>query len=151
MDIMRTESLMYSPSKVEEAFLPYWKLADSESNCKAVGISYEGLSLSVDGTDVDRGLIAKRLYELFGDAKIMITIRNQFGILSSLYDEFIRTLGCYFSFDEFLEAQYWRFHSGLFSQVFYYDLSLVSGYKSHRVNWLKLGLWDSCKPCFISS
>ena len=29
--------------------------------------------------------------------------------------------------------------------------ALVSGYKSHRVNWLKLGLWDSCKPCFISS
>ena len=33
----------------------------------------------------------------------------------------------------------------------HYLESLVSGYKSHRVNWLKLGLWDSCKPCFISS
>ena len=35
--------------------------------------------------------------------------------------------------------------------AFSYMAPLVSGYKSHRVNWLKLGLWDSCKPCFISS
>ena len=36
-----------------------------------------------------------------------------------------------------------------FFQDFWYFFPLVSGYKSHRVNWLGLRLWDSCRLCRI--
>lgn len=113
---------MYSLSRVEEVFYPHLNLADSSDRYKAVGISYEGLVFSPDGGDVDRTLIAKRLHQLFGNAKIIITVRNQFSFIRSLYNELVKHVGCYLSFNQFLEAHYWRFYTYLFHQIFYYDL-----------------------------
>ena len=121
-DVMLMDSLAYSHSKVEAVLAPYFDLADSRDEYKAVGLSYEGLCFSADGTNADRGLIAERLWRVFGDARIIITIRNQFGFIRSLYSEFIKQMGCYLSFNQFLEAHYWRFDTYLFHQLFYYDL-----------------------------
>ena len=41
--------------------------------------------------------------------------------MSSLYSECIR-IGCYLSFDQFLEAHYWRFHQYMFHQLFYLNI-----------------------------
>lgn len=121
IDMLCKDSLNYRNSEVKKVFAPYLEQADRSDKCKAVGISYESLSFSFDGGSADRGLIAKRLYDLFGEAKIIITIRNQFDFIQSLYNESIR-VGSYLSFDQFLEANYWRFYTYLFSQIYYYDI-----------------------------
>jgi hypothetical protein len=121
VDLIRKESFAYSSRDIQKVFEPYFEKMNSNGKYKAVGISCEELCFSFDGTGVDRALIAERLKELFGEAKILITIRNQFDFIRSLYSESIK-LGCYFSFDEFLKAHYWRFHTYLFHQIYYYPL-----------------------------
>jgi len=121
LNIMTMDNLMYDSTEVEKVLKPRFDLADANGKYKAVGISHEGLTFSIDGSRVDRVLIAERLKKIFGDAKILITItiRNQSGFMQSMYNECVKQTGCYFSFNEFLEAQYWRFYKGMFSQLFY--------------------------------
>jgi hypothetical protein len=122
IDIMQKSEILYSASRAKKIFDPYLEKANSSDKYKAVGISYEGLCLSADGGQVDNKLIACRLKEIFGNAKIIITIRNQFDFLQSFYNQMIKTNGCYFSFHEFLEANYWRFYIYLFHQLYYFEL-----------------------------
>lgn len=121
VDILRKDSFAYSEADIEQIFAVQFEIAESQAQCRAVGISYEDISFSLDGSYVDRALIAQRLHRLFGNAKIIIMIRNQFDFIRSLYSESIK-LGCFFSFKQFLEAHYWRFYTYLFHQLYYYDL-----------------------------
>lgn len=121
IDILRKDSLTYCPRKVEKTFGPYLEKAEQDPRCRAVGISYEDLSFFADGGTVDRGLVAERLRLLLGEAKVIIVVRNQFDFIRSLYSESLRG-GCYFSFQQYLEAHYWGFYSYLFNQIFYHRM-----------------------------
>lgn len=119
IDVVLKNSITYEPWKVNEVVKRHLDLAEADPRCGAVGIATENLSLWYDGGHADPGLVAERLREAFGDARILMTVRNQFGLIRSLYAQFIRS-GGYLSFDEFLEANYWGFYAYLFPQLLFY-------------------------------
>ncbi len=121
IDILLKDSLGYNPQTTKDKFLPYLKKTESDPNFKVTGISYEEFSFSFDGTHTDRGLVAKRLKNILGDAKIIILVRNQLDFIRSFYSETIKG-GCFFSFEDFLQAHYWRFYTYFFHQLFYHKM-----------------------------
>ena len=119
IDVVLKDSITYESSKVNDVVKRHLDMADANSQYRAVGVATENLSLWYDGGHADPRLVAERLREAFGDAKIMITVRNQFGLIRSLYAQFVRS-GGYLSFDQYLEANYWGFYSYLFPQILFY-------------------------------
>lgn len=69
---------------------------------------------------VDPYLIARRLKDCFGDAKIIIVIRNQLEILKSMYVEYVHE-GFVYSFSDFIKAGFWYYHTHFLPSLFYYE------------------------------
>lgn len=64
-------------------------------------------ALSAEG-GADRREIARRLYELFSPAKVLIVLRSQTSMLKSLYLHAVKSAGETGSFDQWLEGTYGR-------------------------------------------
>jgi hypothetical protein len=125
-NVWRQDSLTYNGvhNKLDlDTFMANMNLSNTG---KTIVVSEEGLS---GGGFADRGLVATRLKELFGPAKILITIRNQFTCLPSLHTHYYRKkLISMLQFERWLELV---MHSSNFStmtqqwmlrQYLYHDL-----------------------------
>jgi len=85
-DIMFTDDLYYNKDKHINYFGEF-------SSHKSVLFSHEALSGFIHFIDItNRSLVAHRLYNI-GFSKIIITIRNQFEAIESLYSEYIKIGG----------------------------------------------------------
>jgi hypothetical protein len=89
------------------------------SNNEIFLLSYEGFIFRRDNNP-DRLLVARRLKALFGDAKILIVLRNQFDFIKSIYNQSVKA-GMFFSFNKFLD--YFLNNNPTFiSLLNYYDM-----------------------------
>lgn len=119
--ITREDSLSFNPSKLQPLFergvRPYLK------HDKITALSYEGLAYHMM---VDAGLVAKRLWEIFGPAKIVITIRNQPDLIASLYLHVCRAElnrgRPIMSFEEWLGEEFRNRRRSIFQTVRFYQL-----------------------------
>ncbi len=86
-NVWRLDSLAYDGEENKKKLETFFSETEFPENGNPVLISEEGLSGALLA---DRGLVATRLKELFGQAKILITIRSQFTCVPSLYGHYSR-------------------------------------------------------------
>jgi hypothetical protein len=100
-------------------------LSDRDDAHLVTVLSDEGLSAS---GGADRTLIARRLFEAFGDARILITVRRQVDALESYYAEYLRRVSAesglrYYSFPQWIQSCYVKYgrprRAGMRKQFFY--------------------------------
>ena len=92
-------------SKIIDHFAQIQEQAE-QKDYKAFGASSEHLCISVTSDSIETEEKAARLAEVFGaEANILVFIRNQAGLIKSLYRESIRT-GYAGTFDEFVRYLY---------------------------------------------
>jgi hypothetical protein len=122
--IMR-ESVRYNPQKLKK-FVD--DLRQKENNNSSIVLSDE---ICVSATKArDKGLVARRLKEVFAPCKIVITIRNQLDILKSAYisggrlfkDTPPQLMGCAMSFEDWLEMSYRNLNRSYIGNVDYFPV-----------------------------
>jgi hypothetical protein len=107
--LIMEESTIYDPAPLKE-YLEAFTVEDAGK--KIIAVSDE-IMVSVSKVR-DKGIVAQRLKEVFGECKILVNIRNQFEILKSTYINGCRLLttvpgkyrGRFVGFEDWLEYSY---------------------------------------------
>lgn len=104
--LLVSDEVLYTKNEVLEKFKESLNNNNTGiiSNRKSNVISHEGMLNSCIG---DNGLKAKRAYELFPQAKIIVVIRNQLDVLRSLYDMHPRAPMSGVAFNKVLSIKDW--------------------------------------------
>ena len=95
------DGLLYDDEAVAEEFRREIELLQKQNPGKVFMLSDENLCFYRE-LNQDRMLVAKRLFDIFGPARILITIRRQDRLICSLYQQTIQG-GSYMSFSKFLD------------------------------------------------
>lgn len=119
VDILGKDQIEFDVDSVKKVLEEEISKRSKNENDKPVVFSRESISITIDNR-TDRVVLAERLFNIFGSAKIIIVIRNQFSFLSSKYIETVKG-GMYISFSDFLETSWSDFHRSLFPQLKYYE------------------------------
>ncbi len=90
IDLRYRNSISYNETKVKQDFEKYFKQAKESDIIRTVGISNENYSFQWNyGIDIEEK--AKRLKNIFGEGtKILVVLREQIDLISSLYKEQVR-------------------------------------------------------------
>lgn len=105
IDLRYRNRLVYDACAVKEKFQKYFDLAQEDKRYHAVGLSSENMCFQFN-YGVDTYEKARRLHEIFGtDTSILLIVRDQKSLLTSLYKEMIRQ-GYSDTFSDFLEYTY---------------------------------------------
>lgn len=127
-DLRLSKDFMYNATRVQRVFREEFLNAETLGR-QAVGLSSESMSFTMHH-DVDVTQKAARLHQIFGEGtRVVIVIRNQVELLTSLYREYV-ICGISLDFQDFVEAIYfnqfrsflhdldfWKMH-GLYADLF---------------------------------
>jgi len=101
-ELIESSEFLYDEKFCIQAFNKHFKLAKSSSGIKAVGISHELLTNSINGR-VDIAERARRIAKIFNyKAEIIMIIRNQFDWIRSFYAGLVVEGGITLDFEKFL-------------------------------------------------
>ena len=98
------------------------KVKEGLNGKRVAVISYEALTENISYIPADRKLIAQRLYNVFGESKIIITIRNQLDMIVSAWAETAAKLARYKPFKIWLIEQNNNFYRGILYRLKYFEL-----------------------------
>lgn len=105
IDLRYRNRLVYDARAVKDKFQKYFDIAQEDKRYHAVGLSSENMCFQYN-YGVDTYEKARRLHEIFGtDTSILLVVRKQKSLLTSLYKELIRQ-GYSGTFSDFLEYTY---------------------------------------------
>lgn len=132
IDLRYKTRFAYDPAHTKAVFDKYFRQANDDKNIHAVGISNENFCFNWHG-GIDVVEKAARLKDIFGDGtKILFVLRNQKGLIESMYKETVR-FGYAGSFPDYLEYLWTYkdrnfFHEFCFNNIYklYADLFNVS-------------------------
>ena len=123
--LIRLESLVYDPSALKQYLSS--KIFNGNGAAENVVILSEEMLVSYSKVR-DKGMVARRLLDVFPTAKIIITIRNQFEILKAAYLSRGRVLeyipsrysGLHVTFDEWLQLSYRNIENSYLGHIDYF-------------------------------
>jgi hypothetical protein len=123
--LIMQESLVYDPAELKELLKK--ELSKQTDDSKKIILLSEELLVSCTKTR-DKGLVARRLKEVFQPAKVLFTIRNQFETLKSAYLTRGRVLlyvperysGLHVTLDEWLEVSYKNLERSYLGHIDYF-------------------------------
>jgi hypothetical protein len=121
-DLRLAKDFMYDEARVRGVFETEFARAEKAGK-RAVGLSSESMSFTMHH-DVDVTQKAARLHRIFGEGtRVLIVVRNQVNLLTSLYREYVIS-GMALDFHDFVEAIYFnQFRS------FLHDLDFLKMYR----------------------
>lgn len=116
----------FSPKRAQEILVNSIKSNKSQSASKTIIISSEDLAGHPYSGAYNREEIAKRISQAFPEAKILITIRNQYDAIYSIYNTMVR-LGYLGKINDMLNEEFWirpGFNKSFFDYYKIYQLYL---------------------------
>jgi hypothetical protein len=115
-EILRRSVLNYDAAEIKRRVESCLAAAENRRDgIKVVGLSSEELT---GFPYVDLTIIAERLREIFGDAQVIVVVRNQIDLITSFYAECLKG-GFFGNLDSFLEYHYWNRVNGLLPSLEY--------------------------------
>jgi len=102
LDILTKSELEYDHETVTGGFQDEIAVLRKQKPGKVFVFSHEALTYRTESFTTDMAEIARRLHDIFGEAKIVITIRRQDEMFCSLYQQAVQG-GCYVSFSNYLD------------------------------------------------
>ena len=106
LDVMMKDEVEFDANASREALAGELHRLGARENSKVV-LSYENMGFSRDNHR-DRLIVARRIAEILPDARFIVTIRNQFEFISSMYKQSVYA-GMFINFDDFLKISWSRF------------------------------------------
>ncbi len=85
----RADDFDFNPKKFRQAFSKLIETSFTFNQAQVRGISEENLTGHVY-TGQNAKVLADRIYETFGKVKVIIVVRNQIGMITSLYNNYIQ-------------------------------------------------------------
>lgn len=117
----------FDPESTREKFEPVIKEAQDQGLVPV--LSHERLSGSPYAGGYDSGLVADRLAATFPEARVLVVIREQKGMISSVYKQYVRAGGAA-TFRQYVNAPRGRARMPVFRFEFFEYHRLISYYQS---------------------
>ncbi len=118
LDVMMKDEVEFDADAAGSAMMEEIERLGGGSGSKVL-LSYENLGFSRDNHR-DRLVVARRLRNMFPTMNYLVTVRNQYEFVSSMYKQSVYA-GMFIDFPDFLRISWSRYYRSTFPQLKYYE------------------------------